>query len=225
MPDPAAASEPGELVRILIGDDHPLVREGTALLIGNVPGWKVCGFASDGAEVIAEAVRLRPHVIVLDLYMPGLDAVEAVRELKRQLPSTEVVIFSGGRIEGVVERLFEAGAKSFVGKSESSDVLQAAIESAAEHKAFLTPQVSEILLANYMAQGPGMPSSAALVTPREREIIRHIAQGASNKDVGAALGISARTAEAHRATIMRKLGASSTAEIVRYAIRSGIIEA
>ena len=225
MPNRAAASHRAELVRILIVDDHPLVREGTALLISDVAGWEVCGFASSGDGLIEQALRLRPDVIVLDLSMPGFDGVEAVRELKKQLPSTELVIFSGGRAESVAGRLLEAGAKSFVGKSESSDVLKAAIESAAEHKTYLTPHVSDILLANYMSQSLGTPTHASQVTPREREIIRQIAQGQSTKAIAAVLGISARTAEAHRATIMRKLGASSVAEIVRYAIRSGIIEA
>ncbi|CAA9237546.1 MAG: two component transcriptional regulator, LuxR family [uncultured Chthoniobacterales bacterium] len=223
-PDSAADSPSGTL-RILVADDHPMVREGARLMIGNVPGWEVCGVAEDGREVIAQALRLRPDVIVLDLHMPELDGLAAVRDIRKQLPATELVIFSGVRNEGLIEQLFEAGARSFIGKAEAGEALIAAIRSAAEHKPFFTPQVSQILFGRFMGDVRQGAPKAAAVTKREREIIRHIADGRSNKEVAAALGISSRTAETHRAAIMRKLGASSTAEIVRYAIRNGIIEA
>lgn len=212
-------------LRILVADDHPVVREGAALMIGNVPGWEVCGLAANGREVIAKALELRPDVIVLDLHMPELDGLGAVRELKKQLPAVELVIFSGMRSEGMVEQLFDAGARSFIGKTEGSELLIGAIRSAAEHKPFFTPEVSEILFARFMGDGTNTATKGTQVTTREREIIRHIALGESNKEIARALGISSRTAETHRAAIMRKLGASSTAEIVRYAIRNGIIDA
>ena len=225
MPADDDGSEPAKALRILVADDHPLVREGAALIIGSVPGWDVCGLASTGREAIAQALELRPDVVLLDLHMPELDGLEAVRRIKKELPATELVVFSGARNEGMVEQLFDAGAKSFVSKTEGGDVLVAAIRSAAEHKPFFTAQVSEILFARFMGDGAKGGRKGAQVTDREREIIRHIAQGESNKEIGAALGISSRTAETHRAAVMRKLGASSTAEIVRFAIRNGIIEA
>ena len=219
------ASEFRNTVRILVADDHPLVREGAALIIRGVPGWEVCGLASTGREVIAQALELRPDVILLDFHMPELDGLDIVRQIKKDLPATELVVFSGASSEGIVEQLFDAGAKSFVGKTEGGEVLIAAIRSAAEHKPFFTPEVSEILFSRVMNPTAKGGSKGAQVTAREREIIRHIAHGESNKEIGAALAISSRTAETHRAAIMRKLGVSSTAEIVRFAIRNGIIEA
>ena len=212
-------------LRILVADDHPVVREGTSMRIATVPGWEVCGVAADGREVIDQARALRPDVIVLDFHMPEFDGLEGVRELKEMLPDVELVIFSGMRNDALVEKLFDAGAKSFVGKTEGGEVLVSAIRSAAEHKPFFTPDVSEILFARFMGEDRGSGGSRERqVTRREREIIRHIADGRSNKEIAAALGISNRTAETHRAAILRKLGVSSTAEIVRFAIRNGIIE-
>lgn len=224
-PDAMAAEAPKSL-RILLADDHPVVCEATAMRIATVPGWEVCGAAANGREVIEWAGTLRPDVVVLDFHMPEFDGLEGVRALKEMLPNVEVVIFSGMRNDALVEQLFDAGVKSFVGKTEGGEVLLAAIRSAAAHKPFFTGHVSEILFARFTgddrASGEGR---AAQVTRREREIIRHIAEGRSNKEIAAALAISSRTAETHRAAILRKLGVSSTAEIVRFAIRNGIIEA
>ena len=225
MPADDHISEAGTTLRILVADDHPLIRAGAALIIGNVPGWEVCGHAATGPEVIAQALELHPDIILLDFHMPELNGLDVVRQIKKELPATEIVVFSGARSEEIVEQLFDAGAKSFVGKTEGGEVLIAAIRSAAEHKPFFTAQVSDLLFARFMNPAAKGGSKGAQVTAREREIIRHIAQGESNKEIGAALGISSRTAETHRAAIMRKLGASSTAEIVRFAIRNGIIEA
>ena len=222
MPPDQTSAIANKSLRILVADDHPLVREGTALIIANVPGWEVCGLASNGREVIEQALGLRPDVIVLDLHMPELDGLETVRAVKKQLPLTELVIFSAASSEEVVEQLFDSGAKSFVSKHEDGEVLIAAIRSAAEHKVFFTPQVSGMLVGRLTGDTPS-GAKRTPITPREREIIREIAQGHSNKEIAAHLGISSRTAETHRAAIMRKLSASSTAEIVRYAIRNGII--
>ena len=214
-----------DTVRILLADDHPVLREGIALLIGTVPGWEICGTAGDGAELIEEALELRPDVIVLDLHMPRLDGTGAVRELKERLPDTEIVIFSGARAETVVHELFDAGAKSFVSKCDDPALLITAIRSAAVHRPFLTPSVAEILFRRALNSQTHAQPSGGQLTQREREIVMHIADGKANREIAVALGISSRTAETHRATIMRKVHASSTAELVRYAIRDGIIEA
>ena len=207
-------------LRVLLADDHPLLREGTARFISSDPEIEVCAAASNGQEALAEAASHHPDVVVFDLHMPDTDGLSVLRQLKTQNPKVELVVYSAGRADDVVEELFATGVRSFVRKTDPSELLITAIKAAGEHKVFLTPAVGEILFSRVM----GKPSQADLTT-REREVIRLLAEGKSNKEIAKALGISARTAETHRAALMRKLGVSSTAEVVRYAIRSGVIEA
>lgn len=212
-------------VRVLLADDHPLVREAISLAIRRVAGWEVCGTAGDGLEAIAKAVELRPDVIVLDLNMPHVRGATAVRELKQLLPYTEIVIFSAAPADECAQELFDSGVKSFVCKTDDPLLLIAAIRAAAQHMPFLTPTVSEIILRRASNRDTARRAAVGQLTEREREILRHIADGRPNREIAATLGISSRTAEAHRATIMRKVHASSTAELVRFAIRGGIVEA
>ena len=213
-------------VRILVADDHYVVREGVRLIISGEPNWEVCGSAKTGREAIELAERCKPDVVVLDYHMPDLDGLTAARELKKRVPSTELVIFSGERSEQVVRDLFEAGVKSFIQKTDIAGSLVAAIQAAAEHRPFFTPEISEIMFARLLRK-PRVSGSAGCgsLTARERETVHLLADGKSNKEVAAALGISVRTAESHRAALMRKLGVSSIAEMVRFAVRNGIIKA
>jgi DNA-binding NarL/FixJ family response regulator len=159
--------------------------------------------------------------------MPELDGLEALREIKRALPNTEVVIFSAYHSEEVIEQLFDAGAKSYIQKSDGSRHLVAAIKSLAEHKPFFTSEISQILFAKFLSGSAGKRQNGQehAVTSRERDVVRLLAGGNSNKEVANCLGISIRTAETHRATLMRKLGLESLAALVRYAIRNHIIDA
>ena len=159
--------------------------------------------------------------------MPELDGLEALREIKHALPNTEVVIFSAYHSEEVIEQLFDAGAKSYIQKSDASRHLVAAIKSLAEHKPFFTSEISQILFAKFLSGSAGKKQSGQkhTVTSRERDVVRLLAGGNSNKQVANCLGISIRTAETHRATLMRKLGLESLAALVRYAIRNHIIDA
>lgn len=206
--------------RILVADDHHVVREGARLIIDRDPECEVCAVVSSGREAVEQAALSRPDVVVLDLHMPDMDGFTAVREIKAQNPDVELVIFSGERSEEVITRLFQAGVKSFIPKTDISDMLLNAVKAAANHKPFVTPEIGEILFGARLGT-----SSGAELTPREREIARLVADGNSNKSIAASLGISPRTAETHRAALMRKLGASSIAEVVRYAIRNGLIQA
>jgi two-component system, NarL family, response regulator NreC len=157
--------------------------------------------------------------------MPDLDGLEALREIKRALPSTEVVIFSAHHSEKVIEQLFEAGAKSYIQKSDAGRYLVAAIKSLAEHKPFFTREISQILFAKFTdASDNTGDGQQRTLTSREREVVRLLAKGTSNKEIAAILGISVRTAETHRAALMRKLGLDSLAGVVRYAIRNNIVE-
>ncbi len=218
-PTPAANA-----LRILVADDHAVVREGTRLMIERQAGWEVCGVAANGREAVEKAIELQPDIIVLDLHMPELDGRRAVQELKMRVPTAELVIFSGQHSERVIAQLFEAGAKSFIRKVDAPQLLIDAIAAAAEHKPFFTREVSSVLFARFMPDEAATGNGVKL-TSREHQIVRLIAEGKSNKGTADALGISVRTTETHRAAILRKLRFTSTAEIVRYAIRNGIIEA
>ena len=214
-------------LRVLVADDHEVMRTGVRALIEQEPGWQVCGTATNGQEAVDVARKLKPDVVILDMTMPELDGLEALREIKRALPNTEVVIFSAHYSEEVIAQLFEAGAKSYIQKSDAGRHLMTAIKSIAEHKPFFTSEISQILFAKFLSGSAGKKQDAheRTVTSRERDVVRLLAGGNSNKEVANCLGISIRTAETHRATLMRKLGLESLAALVRYAIRNNIIDA
>ncbi len=214
-------------VRILVADDHEVVREGVRALIERQPDLEVCGFALTGSEAVDLAVKTRPDVVVLDLTMPELDGVEAIRQIRKAAPDTEVVVFSAHRSEDLIEEVFEAGAKSYIEKTDASRDLVAAIRSLAEHKPFFSSPASEALVAKFLVPGTakGRGQATQKLTGRENEIVRLLARGGSNKEIATTLGISIRTVETHRASLMHKLGVHSLADVVRYAIRHRIIEA
>jgi two-component system response regulator NreC len=216
----------GKNLRILIADDHQLVREGLHLLVTHETDWEVCATASTGREALELAQQHQPDVAVLDLSMPELSGIDLVRDFKRHLPKVELVLFSAEESEEMIEQLFAAGVKSFIAKADASDSLIAAIRAAAQHRPYFTSQTARIVFARFENKASAAShGSGEKLTPREREIIRLIAKGKSNKEVASFLGVSTRTVETHRATLMRKLGMRSTAELVRYAIRNRIIQA
>jgi two-component system, NarL family, response regulator NreC len=214
-------------LRILIADDHALIREGTAVVIGREPGWEVCGQAANGREAVAQAIALEPDVVVLDMTMPELNGLDAAIQIKRQLPKTEVMLLSGYGSEELVHAAFKAGVKSFVLKTGAEELLLEAIKSLAQHKPFLTPTVAQMLLSPVPAPNNGSADDADPAThlsAREREVLQFTAEGKTNKEVATALNIGVRTAENHRASILRKLNLNSAAELVRYAIRNKMID-
>jgi len=212
-------------VRILLADDHDIVRRGVRPLIESEWGWEICGEAVEGRQAVTMALELKPDIVILDVSMPELGGVEVTRQIKRELPETEVLIFTGQDSESLVHQLFAAGARSFVLKSESATHLIPAIKALCQHQPYFGAHVSGIVFEQYLkgAQNPAQAAPDAL-TPREREIVQLLAEGRSNKDVAATLGISVKTAETHRATIMRKLGFSAFSELVRYAVRNHIVQ-
>lgn len=219
-----AASTPR--VRILIADDHALIREGTRGVIAQQPGWEVCGQAATGREAVAQALALKPDVVVIDMTMPELNGLEAAFQIKRALPETEIAMLSGYASEDLIRSAFEAGVKSFIVKTETEEFLVEAIKALASHRPFLTDRVSQILVSTLtdppQADRPG--AGAIELSAREREILHLIAEGKSNKEVASALDISVRTAENHRASVLRKLNLESVADVVRYAIRNKMID-
>lgn len=193
-------------------------------------GWSVVGEARTGKEALALAESLQPDVAVIDVNMPELNGLEVVRRIRRNFPAIEVLVFTGIENEQLVHDVFQSGARSYILKSDVSAHLIAAIEAVSQHKSYFTTHISEILFARFMhgksgaAAGPE-DESASRLTTREREVVQLLAEGKSNKEVGSSLGISVKTAETHRATIMRKLALNSFSDLVRYAIRNHIIEA
>jgi DNA-binding NarL/FixJ family response regulator len=215
-------------LRILIADDHDIVRQGTRAVLESQPGWQVCGFAATGREAVALAIELKPDVVVIDMTMPELNGLDASIQIKQQLPDTEILVFSGHESEELIRRAFEAGVKSFISKSEAHHSLVEAVRALSVHKPFFTAKVSQILFSNIVnrtdANEAGDTAPGQSLSGREREIVQLLASGKSNKEVADALAISVRTAESHRANILRKLNLDSVAGVVRYAIRNHLIE-
>ena len=215
-------------LRILIADDHDVMREGTRAVIERQPGWELCGLASTGREAVAQALHLQPDVVIMDMTMPDLNGLDAAVQIKRRLPRTEILMFTGHETDELIRDAFKAGVKSFIFKSEAHTFLIDAIQSLSQHKPFFTNKVSEILFADMLNRSESDRSESRpgqRLSAREREIVQLLSEGSSNKEVADALGISVRTAETHRASILRKLGLDSIASLVRYAIRNKIIEA
>jgi len=209
----------------MLVDDHDVVRRGLRGIIESRPGWYVCCEASNGREAVAYAETCCPDVVVIDLGMPELNGLEAIRRIRRAHPTTEVVVFSMYETDLLVREAIAAGAKGYVLKSDGARQLTDAVESVAEHKPFFSPAVSatirDILVRETAGQDEDRPTGATL-TSREREIVQLLTEGKSNREIAVALSISPKTVETHRSTIMRKLGLKSFADLVRYAMRSGI---
>lgn len=213
------------MTRILVADDHEVVREGVRALLTARPGWQICGEAVDGREAVEKAAQLRPDVVVLDIGMPELNGLDAARQILQANAQVEVLILTMHDSEQTVREVVSTGARGYVLKSDAGRSLVAAVESLIQHKPFLTQRASEIVLDGYRRGLAPRPSAdAGRLTPREREVVQLLAEGCSNKEVASRLGISGKTAEAHRANIMRKLGVHSVGELVRYAIRNNIVQ-
>lgn len=219
-------SSPKKL-RILVADDHELVRCGIRGLLRARRGWTVVGEAMNGREAVEKANRLKPDVAILDISMPDLDGLQATRRIREAVPSTKVVVLTMHESDQMVRRVFDAGALGYVLKSDLATQLVKAVKDVSAGKQFLTPRISDIALKGFLKtdQVDRTEHSQARPTPREVEIIRLLAEGKANKEIAVGLGITIRTVEAHRAKIMLKLGLHSLAELIHYAIRYKIFTA
>ncbi len=214
--------------RILIADDHEVLRRGLRTILETEPGWKVCAEASDGREAVEMSRHLKPDVVVLDITMPGLNGLEAARQILKAVPDTEVVILTVHDSEQVVREVLVAGARGYVLKSDAERELVNAVKAACAHRAFFTKKVSDMVLDGYLRANPQADETQVIrerLTPREKEIVQLLAEGKSNKEVAASLEISVKTVEAHRSNVMRKLGFGSLGSLVRYAVRNKIVQA
>jgi DNA-binding NarL/FixJ family response regulator len=215
----------GRRVRVLLADDHEIVRHGVRALLEAEEGFEVVGEATTGREAVAEARRLRPGVAIIDVSMPELNGLEATRRIREALPGCEVLIFTIHDSEQVLREAIAAGAHGFVLKSDAARTLVTAVASLGQHKAFFPSPAAELLLAGYLEpDADGRASSPHRLTSRQREVLQLLAEGRTNKDVAQLLGIAVKTAEAHRTNIMTKLGLHSLGDLVRYAIREKLVE-
>ena len=211
-------------LRILVADDHEVVRRGLCVLLESHDGWKVCGEAADGRDAVEKTKQLKPDIVILDIGMPNLNGLAAARQILQNEPRQRILILTITESEQVVREVLEVGARGFVLKSDAARDLLAAVDALQQHRTFFTSQVGEMVLNGYL-QGSHKPPTLPTLTPREREIVQLLAEGKSTKEVASILDLSVKTAETHRSNIMRKLNIHSVSELVLYAIRNNIIQA
>lgn len=211
-------------LRILVADDHHIVRTGLRTLLETKRGWQVCAEASNGREAVEIAGKLKPEVAVLDIGMPLLNGIEATRQIRKVSPRTEVLILTMHDSEVMIQGVLEAGARGYILKDDADRNLLAAVEALRLHKPYLSTRVAAAAPKTMLASGEGSTPARRRLTPREREILQLLAEGKGNKEIAEFLSISVKTAETHRANIMLKLNFHSITELVRYAVRNQIIQ-
>jgi len=207
------------VVRILIADDHEIVRRGLRALLETRDDLVVCAEAQDGREAVDLAIKHKPDVAVLDVSLPTLNGIEATRQIRRDSPRTEVLVFTMHNSDELISEVLHAGARGYLLKTEADEQIFNAVSALARHRPFFSNQVSETLLDKFNS---GVTTG---LTPREREIVQLIAEGSSNKMIARTLDISVKTVETHRSASMRKLSIRSTAQLVRYAVRNKLVQA
>jgi DNA-binding NarL/FixJ family response regulator len=209
-------------MRVLIADDHGVVRGGLRLLLDRQADMEVVGEASDGAEAVAETLATRPDLAILDVAMPRLTGIQATREIKAHAPDVDVLILSMHDDERYLFEALKAGASGYVLKSEADHDLVDAVRAISRGESFLTNAAQRSLVREWMADGATGPAEP--LTPREQEVLKLIAEANTNREIGAILHLAEKTVESHRANILRKLGMRDRVQLVRYAIRRGLIE-
>ena len=215
-------------LRILIADDHEVVRRGLCALLQGHESWEICGDAKDGREVVEKARLLKPDIVILDVGMPNLNGLAATRQLLQENPQQKVIVLTITDSDQVIREALDAGARGFVLKSDAARDLVTAVEALQRNRMFFTPRVNDMVLAGFLDTGhkpsngevPRLPT----FTPREREVIQLLAEGKSSKEVASVLNLSTKTAETHRSNIMRKLDIHSIRDLVVYAVKNDIIQ-
>ena len=217
-----------DALRLLVADDHEIVRKGLRSLLEAQPGWQVTAEASDGREAVEKAKAIKPDVTVLDISMPSLNGLEAARQMIKNDARAKILILTMHESDPLIREVLDAGARGYVLKSDASRDLVTAVNAVRSNKTFFTAKVAQIVLEGYLDKKPKKQErdlAHSRLTPRQREIVQLLAEGKSSKEVAVALGLSVKTAETHRANIMKRLDCHSVSELVRYAVRNNIIEA
>jgi DNA-binding NarL/FixJ family response regulator len=209
--------------RIVIADDHELVRKGLAAVLAEVGAWKVIAEAANGRQALEQVAAHKPDIAILDLTMPELNGLEATRQILATEPQTRVLILTAHESEQLIREVLGAGAQGYVLKSDAGRTLVSAVEALLEGRTFFTSKVARMVLEGYL-RSPADAEAIPTLSAREREIVQLLAEGRSNKEVARKLDISVKTAETHRSNIMRKMQFDSLSDLVRYAVRNKIID-
>lgn len=213
-------------LRILVADDHDVVRQGLRSLLESRSGWEVCGEASNGREAVEMGVALKPEIVIMDIAMPTMTGLEATRQILKASPKTQVIVLTMHESEELLREVLDAGARGYVLKTDKGRELISAVDAVCNHNTFFTSRVAEMVLHGYLESNNGAlkpMNRTQSLTPREKEVLHLVADGKSNKEVAAGLSISVKTAEAHRINIMRKLNAQSVVDLVKYAMRNNML--
>ncbi len=213
--------------RILVADDHEVVRRGLCTLLQSQPDWQVCGEAIDGREAVEKARQLKPDAVILDIGMPRLNGLDATRQILKTNPDVKILVLTLHDSDRVVREVLNAGARGFLLKSDAAKDMVSAVEALRRDSTYFTPRVADMVLDGYLNRDTREAADSeetARLTPREREIVQLIAEGKSTKEVAVALDLSVKTAETHRSNIMRKLELHSISDLVIYAVRNDIVD-
>lgn len=211
-------------LRILVADDHEIVRRGVCTLLQSHPGWEICGEATDGVEVVELTQKLAPDVVVLDISMPRQSGLDAARAILNQNNKQKILFLTIVESDELVRNALSLGIRGYVQKSDAARELVLAIETLERNGTYFTSRIAQMVLDGYLEQKTSKANRReSLLTGREHEIVRLVAEGKSTREISSMLGVSAKTAETHRSNIMRKLKLHSTSELILYAIRNGIL--
>jgi DNA-binding NarL/FixJ family response regulator len=214
-------------LRILVADDHEIVRRGLVSLIKSHPDWEICAEANNGRQAVEKTSESKPDIAILDIGMPVLNGLEATRQILREHPGVRILILTITDTDQAVQAVLEAGARGFLLKSDAARDLVTAVEALAHNKTFFTARVADLVLSGYLNRTQRSAKnniSLPGLTSREREVVQLLAEGKSTKEVACHLDLSVKTAETHRSNIMRKLGLHSVSELVLYAVRNNIVQ-
>lgn len=216
------SSEP---LSVLVADDHGVVRQGIRALLEKQPGWAIVGEATNGREAIEQVRALGPRVVVMDVAMPELNGIEATRRIRMEWPHVHVLVLTMYDTDTFVQQALDAGAAGMLLKADASELIVPAIQAVLEGRPYFSPSIARLIMAGFLRNSAEATGGIPALSSRQREILQLIAEGRSTKDVARLLGVSIKTAETHRTQLMKRIGARSVAEVVRYAVRNGVVSA